>query len=229
MNILIYFCILIIVTITIYLMRKLLGKQGLELTLIIVNILSLILSFKFIKISNFSIISNSITYVSIFTVIYLLLEEYDHKDIKKTINTNFIINIFLSIMLYLMSYYTQAINDTVGINMTNVFIRNYRILIAYPITTFLSSHLTILMYNKIKNLYNNMFISTTTTYLAIGLIDIIIYTLIGYLNVYQIKILIEIALSTYMIRLVLTVLHSLLLTILTKKKVKRWIISIYYL
>ncbi len=221
MNILIYFCILIIVTITIYLMRKLLGKQGLELTLIIVNILSLILSFKFIKISNFSIISNSITYVSIFTVIYLLLEEYDHKDIKKTINTNFIINIFLSIMLYLMSYYTQAINDTVGINMTNVFIRNYRILIAYPITTFLSSHLTILMYNKIKNLYNNMFISTTTTYLAIGLIDIIIYTLIGYLNVYQIKILIEIALSTYMIRLVLTVLHSLLLTILTKKKVKR--------
>ena len=229
MNILIYFCILIIVTITIYLMRKLLGKQGLELTLIIVNILSLILSFKFIKISNFSIISNSITYVSIFTVIYLLLEEYDHKDIKKTINTNFIINIFLSIMLYLMSYYTQSINDTVGINMTNVFIRNYRILIAYPITTFLSSHLTILMYNKIKNLYNNMFISTTTTYLAIGLIDIIIYTLIGYLNVYQIKILIEIALSTYMIRLVLTVLHSLLLTILTKKKVKRWIISIYYL
>lgn len=222
MNILIYFCILILLTIMIYIMNKLLDKQGLILNLITSNILSFILSFKFIKFSNISLISNSITYISIFTIIYLLLEKNNKKEIRKLINTNFIINVFIAIILYLMSYYTQALTDTVGINMTNVFIKNYRVLIAYPIVTTLSSHLIVYMYNKIKNLYDNMFISTTTTYLAIGLIDIVLYILLAYFRVYSNKVLIELALSTYMVRLILTVIYSIFLTIVTtKKKVKK--------
>lgn len=228
MNILIYFCILILLTIMIYIMNKLLDKQGLILNLITSNILSFILSFKFIKFSNISLISNSITYISIFTIIYLLLEKNNKKEIRKLINTNFIINVFIAIILYLMSYYTQALTDTVGINMTNVFIKNYRVLIAYPIVTTLSSHLIVYMYNKIKNLYDNMFISTTTTYLAIGLIDIVLYILLAYFRVYSNKVLIELALSTYMVRLILTVIYSIFLTIVTtKKKVKKWLIHIY--
>lgn len=221
MNIIIYFCILIILTFIIYFMHKLLNIQGLQISLLMMNIISFILCFKLIKFNNLSLISNSISYVSIFTLIYLLLEKTSTKATKKTIITNFIINIFLAIMLYLMSYYTQAINDTVGINMTNVFIRNYRILLVYPEVTLISSYLTILMYNKIKNLYDNMFISTVTTYLAIGLVDIILYIMLCYLNIYQTKILIELTLSTYMIRLIITVIHTIFLTIVTKKKVKK--------
>ena len=222
MNVLIYFCILIVVTLMIYFMHKLLSIQGLTITLLTMNIISFILSFKLLKFSNINLISNSITYISMFTIIYLMLEKTNNKEVIKIINTNFIINIFIAIMLYLTSYYTQTLNDTVGINMTNVFIKNYRVLLAYPIATALSSHLIVLMYNKIKNLYDNMFISTTTTYLAIGLVDIIVYVLIAYLNVYQVKILIQIALSTYMVRLILTVIHSIfLILITTKKKVRK--------
>ena len=221
MNIIIYFCILTILTFTIYLMNKLLNNQGLQLALLTMNIISFILTFKFVTFNNISFISNSISYISMYTILYLILEKSTQKEARKIITTNFKINIFLAIMLYLMSYYTQSINDTVGINMTNVFIRNYRILLVYPITTLITSYLTILMYNKIKNLYENMFISTVTTYLAIGLIDIILYIILCYLNLYQTKILIELALSTYMIRLIITVIHSIFLTIVTKKKVKK--------
>lgn len=218
MNILICFCILIIITIFIYLMKLLLDKQGLIIALFTLNVISFILSFKIVKISNFSIISNSIPYISIYTIIYLLLEKNKQKDIKQIININLITNIFISVMLYIMSYYIQSIEDTVGINMTNVFVRNYRILISYPIVTFISQKLTIIMYNKIKNLYDNKFISTTTTYLSIGLIDIVAYILVSYYNLYDIKILIELLLPTYMIRLIITVLHSLFLIIITSKK-----------
>lgn len=222
MNILIYFCILIIVTSMIYFMNRFMNKEGLTITLLVMSVFSLILSFKFIRFLNFNIISNSITYVSMFTIIYLLLEKNSTKEVKKIININLLISIFSSIILYLMSYYLQSLNDTVGINMTNVFIKNYRVLLTYPVVTALSLHLIVLMYNKIKKIYNNMFISTTTTYLAIGLIDIILYILLAYFKLYGLKVLLEIALATYMIRLILTVIHSIfLILITTKKKVKK--------
>lgn len=218
MNILIYICILILVTIYIHLMKKLLNNQGLLISLFTLNILSFILSFKLIKISNFSIIPNSITYISIYTIIYLLLEKCKKKEVKKIIYINLISNLIIGILLYIMSYYTQSIMDTTGINMTNVFIKNYRLLISYPIITYISQYLTIPTYLKIKEIYDNKFISTSTTYICIGLVDIILYTLISYYNVYDTKLLIEIILSTYMIRLILTVIHSIYLIIVTSKK-----------
>ena len=127
-----------------------------------------------------------------------------------------------------MSNYTQSLNDTIGINMTNVFINNYRILIAYPISLLISQKILVKIYEKIKELYDNLFISTVTTYLAIDLIALIIYTIIGYYKVINNSDLIKLILSTYMIRLIITLLYSLFLTFIPKKKVKSWIISIYY-
>ena len=121
-----------------------------------------------------------------------------------------------------MSLYTQTLDDTVGINMRNVFIDNYRVLIAYPISLTLSLYGIIIMYNKVKNIYDNMFITTTVTFLLVGLIDLIIFIIISYLKVLNIKLMIEIILSTYMLKIILTVIYSLLLMFIkNKKKVKK--------
>ena len=108
--------------------------------------------------------------------------------------------------------------------MTNVFIENYRILIAFPISLFISHKILILIYEKVKNIYDNFFISTVTTYLAVGLIESIIYVLISYYNILDNQTIIKIALSTYMIRLIITVIYSIFLLKITNKKVKKWVI-----
>lgn len=222
MNILIYFCILVLSIITIYIFNKKLDKLGLVIAFIFMNLLSFLLSFKYITISTLNINANSVTYISMFSILYLYLEKTNEKETKKLINLNIIINLLIVSLLVLMSLYIQTIDDTVGINMNNVFIDNYRILIAYPLTLSLSLQGIIIMYNKVKKIYDNLFITTTVTFLLVGLIDLILFTLIGYLFVMDAKTMIKLILSTYMLKIILTVIYSLLLMIFqNKKKVKK--------
>jgi len=145
----------------------------------------------------------------------------EKKQVKKIANMNFLVNIFITIMLFMMSYHTQSLTDTISINMKNVFITNYRVLLTYPITILLSNYILVHTYEKIKSLYDNMFISTVTTYLLVGIIEAILYFLLSYFNLLSIKNIIKLVLSTYMIRLVITVIYSLFLIKMTEKKVKK--------
>ena len=204
--------------------NKYMGKLGIIALYTISNLVAFILSFKLINISNLNFISNTLVYVMMLTMLYLLLERKETSEAKKIINFTFFINIFSSIMLYITSSYTQSLTDTIGINMTNVFINNYRMLLAYPISQFVSQKILIYVYDRIKKIYDNLFISTVTTYLLIGLIEILLFSIVAYYNILRNKVIIEIILSTYMIRLIITVIYSLLLPIFLKKakKVIKW-------
>lgn len=219
MNILIYLSILIILIIFLFLISKLLGNLGLIVTTIMTSVLALITSFKYITLTTIDINSSVILYITMYTSLYLLLENTTEKETKKIVVLNFLINIFTAFFLFLMSYHTQSLTDSISINMKNVFIGNYRILITYPISTFLSSILLILFYQKIKKLYDLPFITTVTTYLVIGLLNNLIFYLGSYYNIFTLKIIIELSLSTYMIGLIITVIYSLILPKLSKMKV----------
>lgn len=221
MNSISYLCILIISIFSIYIANKLLGKIGLTSTFIGMSLVSFLLTFKYITLSTINLNTNCISYITMFTSLYLLLETTSKKEVKTIANLNFIINIFTAIMLFIMTYYTQSLTDTISINMSNVFRNNYKILIVYPITTLISNYLLIWMYNKIKKLYDNPFITTVTTYLLIGIIEGILYTILVYNKVLNYKTIILIILSTYMVRLITTVIYSLFLTVLFKKKVNQ--------
>jgi len=207
-----------------FITNKYMGKLGIIALYTISNLVAFILSFKLINISNLNFISNTLVYVMMLTMLYLLLERKETSEAKKIINFTFFINIFSSIMLYITSSYTQSLTDTIGINMTNVFINNYRMLLAYPISQFVSQKILIYVYDRIKKIYDNLFISTVTTYLLIGLIEILLFSIVAYYNILRNKVIIEIILSTYMIRLIITVIYSLLLPIFLKKakKVIKW-------
>ena len=219
MNIIIYLGILIISMLLLYFSKKLLGKLGLTITVIVMNIVSFLLTFKYITLSTINLNSNSITYVTMLIAFYLLLETTNKKETREVANLTFIVNIFTGLMLYIMTYYTQSITDTISVNMKNVFLANSRILVVYPLTTLLSSHFLILTYKKIKKLYDNHFITTVTIYLLIGIIEAVIYTFLAYKSILNTKTIILLILSTYMIRLITTVIYSIYLTILSKKKV----------
>ena len=219
MNILIYLIILIICAGTLYLSNKLLGKLGLTITAIIMNAISFLLTFKYVTLSTINLNSNCIPYVTMLIALYLLLEKTTKKETKEIANLTFIVNIFIAIMLYIMTYHTQSLTDTISINMKNVFLRNTQILIAYPIATLISHHLLIWVYEKIKQIYDNYFITTVSIYLLVGIVEGIIYTPIAYYKILAPKTIILILLSTYMIRLITTIIYSLLLTLLSKRKV----------
>lgn len=219
MNILIYLGIAIICMASIYYANKLLGKLGLTITFIAMSTVSFILTFKYVTLSTINLNSNCFPFVTMLTSLYLLLETTSKKETKEIVNLNFIGNIFTAVMLYIMINYTQILTDTISINMKNVFDSNSRILLVYPLTTLLSNYLYIWTYDKIKKLYDNHFISIVTIYLLVGIVEGIIYTFLCYRNILNIKTIILILLSSYMIRLIITVIYSLFLILTSKKKV----------
>ena len=219
MNILIYLSILIILILFLFLISKLLGNLGLIMSTIMTGVLALITSFKYTTLTTIDINSSVVLYITMYTSLYLLLENTTEKETKKIVVLNFLINIFTAFFLFLMSYHTQALTDSISINMKNVFIENYRILIIYPVSTFFSSILLILLYQKIKKLYDLPFITTVTTYLVVGLVNALTFYLGSYYNIFTLKVIIELSLSTYMIGLIITVIYSLVLPKLSKMKV----------
>ena len=219
MNILIYLSILIILILFLFLISKLLGNLGLIITVVMTGILSLITSFKYVTLTTININASVVLSITMYTSLYLLLENTTEKETKKIVILTFLINIFTAFFLFLMSYHTQALTDSISINMKNVFIENYRILITYPIANFFSSILLILLYQKIKKLYDIPFITTVTTYLVVGLANNLIFYLGSYLNIFTLKTILELSLSTYMIGLIITVIYSLILPKLNKMKV----------
>ena len=178
MNLILLIVAVIISLFITFITNKYMGKLGIIALYTISNLVTFILSFKLINISNLNFISNTLVYVMMLTMLYLLLERKETSEAKKIINFTFFINIFSSIMLYITSSYTQSLTDTIGINMTNVFINNYRMLLAYPISQFVSQKILIYVYDRIKKIYDNLFISTVTTYLLIGLIEILLFKLL---------------------------------------------------
>lgn len=219
MNILIYLSILIILILFLFLISKLLGNLGLIVTTIMTSIIALITSFKYITLTTININASVVLSITMYTSLYLLLENTTKKEAKKIVVLSFLINIFTAFFLFLMSYHTQALIDSISINMKNVFIENYRILITYPASTFISSLLLINIYQKIKKLYDLPFITTVTTYLVIGLVNNLIFYLGSYYNIFALKTIIELSLSTYMIGLIITVIYSLILPKINKMKV----------
>ena len=188
---------------------------------IIMNIISLILSFKYIDLSTITLNASIITYVTMFSALYLLLENNTLKETKKTININFLITAFVSSLLFLTTLHQESIIDSISINMRNVFRTNYRILISYPVATLISNYLLLYLYQKIKNLYDIPFITTVTTYLVIGLISTLIFHLGSYYHILTIKNILELSLSTYMIGLILTVIYSIFLSKIKTTKVRK--------
>lgn len=219
MNVLINIVILFLSILSIYLFHKYLDKMGLTIIFITMNITTFLLAFKYITLSTINANSNCITYVSMLTALYLLLESTSKKESKEIINMNFIVNIFIAIMLYIMTYYTQSITDTISVNMKNIYLNNYKILIFYPLITLLIHYLLIWIYEKIKKIYDNHFITTVTIYLFIGIIESILYNMLIYSSILNTKTIILLILSTYMIRIITTVIYSLFLPLFTKKKV----------
>lgn len=223
MNELVIICILIICLLSLWLAYKKGKNLGLISIFITSNILTFILNFKYIEIKTLTINANAIVYVTMFISLYLLIESKDKKSINKIINLNFLLNLICATLIFLESNYVQSLNDTIGINMKNVFVDNSRILLSYPFTMLISQKILLLLYNKVKNIYDNLFISMVTTYLAAGLIESILYMFISYYGILSNQAIIKLLLSTYMLRLIITVIYAIFLTIIpTNKKVLKW-------
>lgn len=222
MNSIIIVLLLILVSILlIYSMYKIYDKRGLYFSLVIMNIMSFILSFKIIKIFSLNINLGLIPMISIFTIIYIIITKYSIKDKKTILSLSLYTNIITSILILITNYFIPTVSETISISIKGTFEYNYKILILYPIIILLSQYIIIKLFNYLKELQSNIIINITLTYITTGLVYTLVFYLIAYINLIDIKNTIFMGVSSFLIGIIITLLNTLIIDLIFKKKVKK--------
>jgi uncharacterized PurR-regulated membrane protein YhhQ (DUF165 family) len=200
---------------------KLFEKKGLYYTFILLNVLSLVLSFKIGYIFKTNINLGIIPIIATFTTIYIYLIKYGSKDSKHLLILTIMSSVITAISLIIMNYCIPAITETVSISMQGTFETNYKIFIVYPIVMTISNFIIIKLYDIISKIQNNIILTVVLEYIMTSLIFTILAYILFYINILSIKDSLYIGVSTYILGLILTIAHSIFLYFYTKKKVKK--------
>lgn len=218
MSEIIFLIITIISMITIPLAYNYLDKKGLYLMLIIMTIVSYLLSFKVLNIWGLSVSANIITTISILEIVYLLIE----KETKKNHYNYLFLTIFCLIAtafaILTTSSYIPSINDTLSTNMKGLFIDNYQILIIFPLLLIITEIISHPIYLTLNQIYQNKIISINLIYMVLGLLNSLIFSFIAYASDPSFLSKLNIALATYFIGLIISILYTPIFNYLTSKK-----------
>lgn len=212
--------ILILLTLlTIFCLYKMLDKRGLYFSLVMLDLISFVLTFKISYIFKMNINVGIIPLIASFSVIYIFLTKYNSKEIKNLLSITFYSNITASLLLTVMNYFIPAITETISINMKGTFEYNYKILIGYPIIILISQLATAKLYNLLKQIQDNTSVSIALTYIITGLIYTVLFYAIAYIDLLEITYSLFMGISTYILGLVITIINISFINFLHKKKV----------
>lgn len=198
---------------------KMLDKRGLYFSLVIMNLLGLVLSFKISQILTINMNIGIIPMIATLSIIYIFIIKYGYKETKNLLLVSLYSNIAMSVLLIIMNYFIPAITETVSINMQGTFEYNYKILIVYPLIMLLGQYTVTKLYKLISSLQRNTSICITLTYIITGLIYTIVFYFLAYINILEISYSIFLGISTYIIGIPITLINLLLINYSTKKKV----------
>lgn len=212
--------VLIILTMTItYCLYQLLDKRGLYFSLVIMNLVAFVLSFKITYLFKININIGLVPLIASLSIIYIFITKYGYKETKNLILISLYSNITAGIMLIIMNYFLPSITETISINMQGTFEYNYKILIAYPIIITLSQYTVIKLYKLITSLNSNTSICVMLTYIITGLLYTIVFYILSYIGTINISNSLFIGISSYIIGIPITIINLLLINYITNKKV----------
>lgn len=216
--------IILMIILSIFLMfisQYLFEKKGIIYIYLIYNIVSFLLSFKITEILGININSNVILSSLITSLTYLIIEKNNLNEFKNIIRNVFIINIITSIILLISSLYIGTVNDLSSVNMENLFLNNYQILISYPIVTLLNQLLTLLIYKNISDITENTNIRIMLSNLTILMIETLLFSIFSYIFKIKFTTILIIVVSNYLIKVLISLIYTPLISYLIKlKKVK---------
>lgn len=215
--------VLIILTMTItYCLYQLLDKRGLYFSLVIMNLVAFVLSFKITYLFKININIGLVPLIASLSIIYIFITKYGYKETKNLILISIYSNITAGILLIIMNYFLPAITETISINMQGTFEYNYKILIAYPIIISLSQYTVIKLYKLISSLNSNTSICVMLTYIITGLLYTIVFYILSYIGTINISNSLFIGISSYIMGIPITIINLLLINYITNKKVIKW-------
>ena len=204
-----------------YALYKILDKQGLYYSLIMLDLLAYILTFKITTVLKMNINIGIVPLISSFTCLYLILIKYGNKNIKNIFKITFLSNVVFGLLLTTTNYFFPSLTDTISKSIEETFITNYKLLILFPIVVFSGQYVINKIYGYVTDVQNNIFLATMLSYIISAIIYIIFYYLIGYINILTIRDSLYLGVTTYITGIIVTIINIAFIYSLNRKKAKK--------
>ncbi len=211
MNELLWVLMLIINFGAILIAYRIWGKLGLYLWVPISVIVANIQVTKTVNLFGLEATLGNIVYASGFLVTDILSECFSKKESRKAIGIGFFSLIAMTLMMQVSIMFNPAASDFVQDSMVTIFSFMPRIMIASLIAYFISNHHDIIAYDFWKKKFPStkmIWLRNNVSTIVSQLIDSIIFTLIAFLGIFETDILIQIILSTYILKWIVAILDT---------------------
>lgn len=205
----------------VYIVHKYFGKEEFYLLTIIYMIISLITSFKIIKVFGIDINANAIFYLGILTIIYYFVNRYSYAEVKRFLFMIIMFSMVSSIFLILASLYVPSIYDLFGSSYTNLILSNGLLVVLHLGCLVFTSLLSFYCFNLLKIEKEKRLVKVLITNVGLLFIDSFLFSYFGYAFTIHFSIALRISLNNYLIRVIIMVIYFILINkIFGVKKVK---------
>ncbi len=218
MNILYRIIYLIFTFTTTVIVYKFSGKEGTYIWIAVSVILSNIQSVKMVDIFGYTTVLGNIAYSNVFLATDILNEFDGKKSADKSVLYGFLsMAIFTLLMSFSLLFIPNSF-DTSQESLTNIFTVVPRICIASLIAFLCSQFFDVFIYQKLKQRYNKLWLSNNGSTILSQLIDTIIFIVIGYLGTMPLSELAIMALTMYVLKVIIALCDTVFIYIVKKIK-----------
>jgi len=187
------------------------GKLGLFLWVPISSIIANIQVTKTVDLFALEATLGNIVYASGFLVTDILSECYGKKESRKAIGIGFFSLIALTLLMQLAIRFEPAPSDFVQESLNNIFSIMPRIMLGSLVAYFISNNHDIWAYEFWKKRFPSdkmIWLRNNASTIVSQLIDSVIFTLIAFYGVFETEVLIQIVISTYVLKFIVAVLDT---------------------
>jgi hypothetical protein len=186
---------------------RIFGKQGLFIWVPIAAIVANIQVIQAIELFGFSATLGNIVYASSFLVTDILSENYDRKEANRAIWIGFFSVISMTLLMNIALYFSPLPNDdfaqTTHHSLSTIFEFMPRIVIASMLAYIISQKHDIWAYHFWRKRFSSrklIWLRNNLSTMVSQLIDSLIFTVIAFYGIFETPVLIEIIISTYVLK-----------------------------
>lgn len=211
MNELLWFVLLVLNFVAIMFAFRFYGKMGLYLWIPISVIIANIQVTKTVQLFGLEATLGNIVYATGFLATDILSECFGKKDSKKAISIGFFALICMTVFMQLALVFNPAPSDFVQSSMSTIFGFMPRLTVASLIAYFISNYHDIWAYEFWKKKFPGtkyIWLRNNASTFVSQLIDSVLFTFIAFYGVFPFPVLLEIMLSTYILKWLVAALDT---------------------
>lgn len=201
---------------------KLFGRTGLYIWTAMAVILANLQVMKTIEIFGLVTALGNVIYSSLFLVTDILNENYSKKDAKKSVWIGFFVLIVTTIIMQITLKFIPHESDFINPHMEVIFSLLPRIAVASLVAYFCSQFYDVWLFAKLKTKFKGkkLWLRNNISTITSQLIDNILFTLIAFVGVFEWGIILEIFITSIILKVIVSGVDTPFMYLAKKIKVK---------